>query len=205
MPPMFDMKSRIRTLLRPMLQKLVEVGVTPAQLDWTALGLSALVGALIAVMPAVLPDTTQPLLILPLVLMLRATLETLADMLADAIRPRTARDTLLSEIGAAGGDLLLYLPLALIPGVPGALVVVLVALGLCTEIAGLAALRIGASRRWEGPMGRTDRAIVFGLVGLILALDRTAAGWLGWLLIPASAMALATIINRMRQALRERS
>lgn len=203
MPPLFDIKSRIRTQLRPMLEKLVEVGVTPAQLDWTALGLSAFVGALIAVLPAVLPHTTQPLLILPLVLLLRATLDTLADRLADVSRPRTARDTLLSEIGAAGGDLLLYLPLALIPGVPGALVVILVVLGLCTEIAGLAALRIGASRRREGPMARTDRAIVFGLIGLILALDGTAAAWLGWLLVPAAAMALATIINRMRQALRE--
>ena len=52
-------------------------------------------------------------------------------------------------------------------------------------------------------MGRPDRAIVFGLIGLILALDSTAAGWLGWLLIPASAMALATIVNRIRAALGE--
>lgn len=204
MPPRFDIKSRIRTQLRPMAEKLVEGGVSPAQLDWTTLGLSAVVGALIAVLPAVLPDTRQPLLILPLALLLRTALDTLADMLADANNPRTARDTLFSEIGAAVRDPLLYLPLALIPGVPGPLVVILVVLGLCTEVAGLAALRIGASRRPEGPMAKTDRAIVFGLIGLILALDGSAAAWLGWLLVPASAMALATIANRVRAALRER-
>ena len=203
MPPKFDIKSRIRTQLRPMVEKLSERGVTPAQLDWTTLILSALVGTLIAMLPAVLPQTTQPLLILPVALLLRLGLDALADMLAEEHSPRTPHGTLLSEVSAVACDLLLYLPLALIPSVPSALVVVLVVLGLCTEIAGLAALRIGASRPREGPMGKPDRAIVFGLIGLILALDSTAAGWLGWLLIPASAMALATIANRMRAGLGE--
>ena len=203
MPPMFDIKSRIRTQLRPMVAKLRERGVTPTQLDWTTLGLCALVGALIAVLPAVLPHTTQPLLILPAALLLRLGLDALADLLAEEHSPRTPRDTLLSEVIAAGCDLLLYLPLALLPGIPSALVVILVVLGLCTEVTGLAALRIGASRRRDGPMGKPDRAIVFGLIGLILALDSTASSWLGWLLLPASAMALATIVNRMRAALGE--
>lgn len=89
---------------------------------------------------------------------------------------------------------------------PRPMVVTLVALGLCAEVARLAALGIGASRRQDGPMGKSDRAIVFGLIGLIgliLALDNTAAPWLPWLLIPASVMALATIGNRMRTALHE--
>ncbi len=95
MPPMFDIKSRIRTQLRPMVERLRERGVTPAQLDWTTLGLSALVGALIAVLPAVLPHTTQPLLILPVALLLRLGLDALADMLAEEHSPRTPRDILL--------------------------------------------------------------------------------------------------------------
>lgn len=203
MPTLFDIRSRIKTQLQPLVGKLVALGATPAQLTWANLGLSAVVGALIAALPAVLPHTTQPLMLLPLALLVRVVLDALADMLAEEHSPRAPRDILLSEVSAAGCDLLLYLPLALIPGVPGALVVILVGLGLCTELAGLAALRIGASRRRDGPMGKTDRAIVFGLIGLILALDSTAAAWLGWLLLPASAMALATIVNRLRQALTE--
>ena len=142
-------------------------------------------------------------MLLPAALLLRLTLDAIADMLIEDQTARPPQDLLLKETGAAVCDLLLYLPLALIPGVPGGLVVTLVALGLCTEVTGLAALGIGASRRRDGPMGKPDRAILFGLIGLILALDSTAAPWLPWLLIPASVMALATIGNRMRAALQE--
>lgn len=202
MPPLLNIQSRVRSQLRPIVQRLAAHDITPAQLGWAALGLSALVGAIIAVLPAILPQTTGPLLILPAALLLRLALDAMAEMLADELAPRPPRERLLKETGEVICDLLLYLPLALIPGVPGGMVVTLVALGLCTEVAGLAALSIGASRRRDGPMGKPDRAIVFGLIGLILALDNTAAPWLPWLLIPASLMALATIGNRIRAALR---
>jgi len=145
-------------------------------------------------------------MLLPAALLLRLALDAIADMLCETQASRPPEDLLLKETGSAVCDLLLYLPLALIPGVPSGLVVTLAALGLCTEVTGLAALSIGASRRRDGPMGNSDRALTFGLIGMIgmiLALDSTAAPWLPWLLIPASMMALATIGNRMRAALKE--
>ncbi|MGB5833612.1 MAG: hypothetical protein WBG92_16685 [Thiohalocapsa sp.] len=203
MPPLFDIKAQARSQLRPMVEKLARRGVTPVQLSWTVLGLSAFVGTLIGLLPSVLPQSNRLLLVLPAALLLRLGLEAAADMLADDYSPRTRRGQLLRDVGDALGDVMLLLPLALIPGVPAALVVTLVALGLCTEVAGLAGLGIGASRRRDGPMNRTDRTIVFGLAGLILALDTGSGPWLPWLLLPASLMALITIGNRIRGALAE--
>jgi CDP-diacylglycerol--glycerol-3-phosphate 3-phosphatidyltransferase len=203
MPAPLDIESRIRSRLRPLVQRLAARGVTAARVLWATLGLCAVVGALIAVLPEILPRTTGPLMLLPAALLLRLALDAMADMLLEEQTSPPPQDWLLKETGAAVCDLLLYLPLALIPGVPGGLVVTLVALGLCTEVTGLAALGIGASRRRDGPMGKSDRAMLFGLIGIILALDGSAAPWLPWLLLPASLMALVTIGNRMRAALQE--
>ena len=39
--------------------------------------------------------------------------------------------------------------------------------------------RIGASRRYEGPMGKSDRAFVFGALGLALGLGFSTGAWVG--------------------------
>jgi CDP-diacylglycerol--glycerol-3-phosphate 3-phosphatidyltransferase len=203
----FDPRSLIRAQttaqLRPWAERLATRGVSPGQLDWAGLGLSALAGGLIAAKAAVAPSAAGLLMVLPAALLLRQALEVVSDLMAAERRPRSRRSALLREVLEALADCVLYLPLALLPGVPGALVVLLVVLGLCTEVAGLAALGIGAGRRRDGPMARSDRAIVLGLAGLILALDPGAAPWLPWLLLPAAGLALATIASRLRAALAE--
>ncbi|MCF7984829.1 MAG: hypothetical protein K9L70_10535 [Thiohalocapsa sp.] len=202
MPPLPDLKRRAREMLRPLQDKLVARGAAPVQLTYAAVGLSTAVGAMIVVIPGILPGTHAWLVLLPAALAARVLLGILRDMLAAEQASQTPNSLLLREIGDALSDILLYLPLALYPGMPAGLIVGFVALGLCTEIAGLAALQIGAGRRREGPMAMNDRAIVFGIVGLIVAMDPSAVRWLPWLLVPASALALTTIASRMRAALR---
>ncbi|HMB55022.1 MAG TPA: hypothetical protein VKU40_17020, partial [Thermoanaerobaculia bacterium] len=45
-------------------------------------------------------------------------------------------------------------------------------------MAGVCAIQVGASRRYDGPMGKSDRAVAFGAAALLLALVDPAAGWL---------------------------
>jgi CDP-diacylglycerol--glycerol-3-phosphate 3-phosphatidyltransferase len=201
MPKMPDFRRRAREALRPLRDKLVQRGTTPIQLSYASLGLSAAVGALLALAAGIPPQAQELLLLLPIALGLRTVIAALRDTL-DAAPGDAARDLLLREVGDPLSEVLLYLPLALYPGLPAGLIIVVLVLGICTEIAGLAAAQVGAGRRHEGPMAMTDRAIVFGIIGLILAFDASAAAWLPWLLVPASALALATIANRMRAALR---
>lgn len=203
MASVYDLKPRLQAMLRPMVQRLAAQGIRPQQLSYAALALAAITGALIAVLPEILPHSSRPLLILPAALALRIALSLMEEMLAGEQAMPAAEAMLSREIVDAVSDVLLYLPLALYPGVPGSLVVTLVALGLCSEVAGLATIGIGAGRRGEGPMAKNDRAIVFALMGLILALDSDNAVWLPWLLLPASAMAIATIVNRIRAAVRQ--
>jgi len=62
---------------------------------------------------------------------------------------------------------------------------------------------IGASRRYDGPMGKSDRAFVLGALGLWIGLGGALPDWLQWL-FPILCAAIAwTIVRRVRNGLRE--
>ena len=65
------------------------------------------------------------------------------------------------------------------------------------------AVQIGASRRYEGPMGKSDRAFAFGVIGILLGIGiKTELLYQIGQLIILSGLVL-TIVNRIRKALRE--
>ena len=100
-------------------------------------------------------------------------------------------------------DAALYLAFAFIPGVDPALVVIIVLFGVIVEMAGVLGVQIGASRRYDGPFGKSDRAVFFGALAVILAAGVEPGWWTSAVLALAAALALATIVNRARSALKE--
>jgi CDP-diacylglycerol--glycerol-3-phosphate 3-phosphatidyltransferase len=52
-------------------------------------------------------------------------------------------------------------------------------------------------------MGKSDRALVFGALGLWFGLGLPFPLWTQWILVAAAVLLLVTIDNRMRAGLRE--
>jgi CDP-diacylglycerol---glycerol-3-phosphate 3-phosphatidyltransferase len=52
-------------------------------------------------------------------------------------------------------------------------------------------------------MGKSDRALVFGLVGLLLALGVPGGRWIDALVWVLAGLCVLTVLNRARHALRE--
>lgn len=197
MAPLERLKPRLHTWLQPLAAAAAQRGLTPNRLGLAGLALAAAGGAAVAAFPAARPA----LLLLVAIVLVRLTLDLLDGLLAREHGMTSESGTLLNEVGEALAAVFLYLPLALHPGIAGWLIVLLVALGLCAELAGLAALTIGAPRRVDGPFGKRDRALLFAVLALILAVDGSAAGWLPWLLVPALLLTAVTLVNRLRGAL----
>jgi CDP-diacylglycerol--glycerol-3-phosphate 3-phosphatidyltransferase len=190
------LKQRIRTWMGPAVDAAKARGVTPNQLSAVNLAVAAGIGLLLALFPG----AQLPLLLLAPAVLARLGLDLLDGILARELHQASPLGTLLNDAAEALGSVLLYLPVALHPGVAGWLVVLVVALGLCAEIIGLSAVQIDGTRRADGPFGKRDRALLFALIGAILALDGDAAPWLPWLLLPALILTLVTITNRIRLA-----
>jgi CDP-diacylglycerol---glycerol-3-phosphate 3-phosphatidyltransferase len=68
---------------------------------------------------------------------------------------------------------------------------------------GVIGVEIGASRRHDGPMGKSDRAFVFGALGLLLGLKLPIVPVVHYVLWFVLALLLLTIVNRARKALAE--
>src|SRR5258705_13378656 len=65
-----------------------------------------------------------------------------------------------------------------------------------SEFAGALGPMIRSSRHYEGPMGKSDRAVVFGALGLWLGLGGAAPGWLGGVMAPVAGPLGVTIGHR---------
>lgn len=199
MPSIYDLKPRFQNLLRPMVSRLAAKGVSANQVTLAALGLSLATGLLIALTSG----WQGALLLVPVVLFVRMALNAIDGMLAREHNMQTPLGAILNELGDVLADAALYLPFAQIPGIQAALVVVFVVLAIVSEMTGVVAVQIGARRRYDGPLGKSDRAFLLGLVGLLLGLGLDIHLFVNMALAGAVMLLMVTIRNRAQNALRE--
>ena len=199
MATIYDLKPAFQNLLRPQVTRLAAAGITANQVTLAALALSLLTAAGLAAWPA----SRVMLLLVPLVLFLRMALNAIDGMLAREHDMKTPLGAVLNELGDVISDAALYGAFALVPGLSPLLVVLAVLLALISEMTGVIGVQIGASRRYDGPMGKSDRAFVFGALALAGGLGIPLAGWSDWLLGLVCGLLVLTILNRVRAALAE--
>ncbi|MGB5063754.1 MAG: CDP-alcohol phosphatidyltransferase family protein [Candidatus Competibacter sp.] len=195
---LYSLKPGFQKLLRPAARWLHDHGVSANQITVAALLLSLATGGVLCGW-----STPAVWLLIPPVLLLRMALNALDGMLARDFQQPTPLGAILNELGDVLADIALYLPLALVPGAPVALVVVFVLLALLSEFSGVVAVLIGAGRRYDGPLGKSDRALLFGGIAVLLGLGLSPGFWLTLMLWAASALLAMTCFNRLRAALRE--
>lgn len=201
MATIYDLKPAFQRLLRGPSDALARAGVTANQITLLALLLSIGTGLSLYLFPL----EPWALALVPAVLFLRMALNAIDGMLAREHDMKTRLGAVLNELGDVISDAALYLPFAVIPGVPGRWVVLVVVVGILTEMAGVVSVQIGGSRRYDGPFGKSDRAFLFGLIALLLATGVGTGPWLDALLPAACALGVLTIVKRIRGALREGS
>lgn len=199
MPTLYDIKPRFQALLRPLVRRLAGAGVTANQITLLAAGMSVLVGAGVAWRP----DTVLLWLLIPATLFVRMALNAIDGMLAREHAMKSPLGAMLNEIGDVVADAALYLPFALLPFLSPALVAGVVILAGVSEMTGVVAVQIGASRRYDGPLGKSDRALLFGLLALLAGLGVSLQTWGNVVLGAAFVLLMLTILNRGRQALAE--
>jgi len=199
LPSIYDLKPAFQGLLRPIVRGLAKSGVSANQVTTAAMALSIAAGAVIAL----LPGQPEWLLLLPVVLFLRMALNAIDGMLAREHNQKSSLGAVLNELGDVVSDAALYLPLALVPGFSPALIVLIVLLATLSEMTGVVTQTLGASRRYDGPMGKSDRAFAFGLLALLLGLGVPPNPWLDYVLVLIGALLVLTIVRRARRALAE--
>jgi len=193
----YDLKPKFQQLLRPITTWLANEGITANQVTYSAMLLSLAAGILIYVTDA----SMLSLLLLPVVLFIRMALNAIDGMLAREHNMKTVKGAMLNEMTDVMSDIAIYLPLAVAQNVSPVLLVSFVIIGLLTEMAGVVAQAINNDRRYDGPMGKSDRAFVMGLLAILLAFDLISASWVIVYLALVTLFALITLYNRMSKGI----
>lgn len=197
MVSVYDLKPKFQNLLRPLCQALAGFGITANQVTVAAAAISIALGCTIVATGA----ASWTLFLLPPVLFLRMALNAIDGMLAREFGQKSRLGAVLNELGDVISDVALYLPFAVIPGIAPALVGLLVAVAVMTEMAGVVAIQIGSARRYDGPFGKSDRAVSFGALALLLGVGVKPGLWTTIVLALGIAAGLLTIVKRSRAAL----
>lgn len=194
---LYAFKPRFQALLRPLVRGLHALGVTANQVTIAAGVGSVVLGAALALGAT----TAQPevFLLLPIWLLLRMALNAIDGLLAREFGQASTLGAYLNELCDVTADAALYLPFGLLGENHWAPAIVVVFLANLSEMASVLAITSGRGRRNDGPLGKSDRALVFGVAGLLVGSGVAPDPWLTWVLAAVAVLLLLTTVNRVRR------
>ncbi|MEB3317942.1 MAG: CDP-alcohol phosphatidyltransferase family protein [Cyanobacteriota bacterium] len=197
MSSLYELKPRFQQFLQPLVPRLQQWGISANRLTCIAIGLSLLGGGvtlLASSQPAWLP-------LIPAVLVVRMALNALDGMVARQLQQATQAGAVLNEVGDVVSDLALYLPwMAFQPAPwPSQLAVLgFAVLAVLSEFCGVLAQALVGERRYDGPMGKSDRALLVGLLALTLFFMPRAVTAIPWVFGVACLLLVQSCFHRLR-------
>lgn len=196
---LYALKPRFQAMLRPGVITLARRGITANQV--TAV---ACIGSVLLGIALWLTGGWRPLFVLvPLWLLARMALNAVDGMLAREHDQKSRLGGYLNELSDVVSDAAVILPFALVAPFDLLWIGIVIFLAALSEYAGVMGPLVGASRRYDGPLGKSDRALVFGALGLWIGLGLPLPAWLFWLLPLVAALLVLTTINRVQKGLTE--
>jgi CDP-diacylglycerol---glycerol-3-phosphate 3-phosphatidyltransferase len=191
----YELKPAFQSLLRPVVKRLAAAGITANQVTSLAMLLSIALGAILFARGA---DHPALFLALPAWMFLRMALNAVDGMLAREFGQQSRLGAYLNELSDVVSDAALYLPFVLVPPFGWGSVGAVIFLSAVSEMAGALGPMVGAPRQYAGPIGKSDRAFLFGALGLWIGVAGALPEWAFWLM-PLAALGIAVnIINRVR-------
>ena len=194
----YELKPKFQNLLRPLVRRLYSAGVTANQVTLAACVLSVLLGALLVKFV----DVSTLFFLLPIWMFLRMALNAIDGMLAREFNQKTPLGGYLNEATDVISDTALYLPFAFVAPFGWGVIALVIFLAFMSEFLGVLGQVHGSGRRYDGPMGKSDRAFVFGLFGTIYAVFGWLPSWFSLALYAVAFLLAFTCINRVRMGLK---
>ena len=159
----YKIKPAFQKLLTPILQALHKGGITANQITLSSLILSLIIGVLFWFAT----DYRIFFLALPIGLFIRMALNALDGMMARTYNQQSKKGEILNELGDVVSDLFIFFPLLRFETEHLYWVALFICLSVVNEFAGILGKAVSGDRRYDGPMGKSDRAFVMGIYGLL--------------------------------------
>lgn len=198
MASVYDLKPKFQNLLRPYMTWLVKRGVTANQVTITAMLLSLAGG--VAILFSI--QERALLLSIPLVLFFRMALNAIDGMIAREYNQQSTEGAVLNEVGDVLSDLFLYAPLVItLPHNHLAYMVFagFLILSVFNEFCGVLCQALTGKRAYNGPMGKSDRALIIGIYCLVIIFKYEWAAWGSVMFNVIDLLLILSCINRLQE------
>ncbi|MEP0007234.1 MAG: CDP-alcohol phosphatidyltransferase family protein [Balneola sp.] len=193
----YKIKPKFQQLLKPVLVLLNKYSITANQITISAIFLSLLIGLSFWFSS----DFQLLYLIVPFGLLIRMALNALDGMMARTYNQQSKLGEVLNEVGDVISDLFIYFPLLKIFSQDLYLVALFLVLTVLNEFSGLIGKIISQERRYDGPMGKSDRAFVISIVAILLFFDINIFEYSTWIFIVLNSLIAISTYKRLSNSL----
>ncbi|HWB27403.1 MAG TPA: CDP-alcohol phosphatidyltransferase family protein [Chitinophagaceae bacterium] len=193
----YTIKPKFQQLLKPLLTGLHKQGVTANQITVSSIILSAVIGAGFWFAG----NLTILFLCLPVGLLIRMALNALDGMMAKTYNQQSKKGEVLNEAGDIISDIFIYFPLLKYEHNSLYLIVLFLCLGIVNEFAGLLGKVVSRQRRYDGPMGKSDRAFVISIYGILCFFNVPFHGYTNYIFGVINVLLLLSTFIRIKKSL----
>lgn len=195
----YEIKPKFQQLLMPIVDWMRKIGMTPNQVTILALVLSILTGIILSIFH----DNKWIFILMPIVMFVRMALNAIDGVMAKKYQMKSHLGLLLNELGDVISDLFLFIPFVFIAEDYGIGIMLFISLSIISEMAGVTVRVIGSSRRYDGPMGKSDRAFIVGFISFLIFVHLNIIPYLHFVFYVCSILMLINIYNRITNGLKE--
>ena len=194
----YKLKPKFQKLLQPLLLLLKRIGVSPNHITVFTIFFSLLIGYILFL--AI--DNSFWFIVVALGLLIRMMLNALDGMMANQFNLQSKLGEILNEIGDVISDIAIYFPFLYFEAIKSEYVILFIFLSIINEFCGVLAKLISGSRRYDGPMGKSDRAFLVGIICIVLFFTDSILIYLDYVLIIAIFLILISSYFRITKALK---
>ena len=194
----YKIKPAFQKLLTPLLRMLKRLGVTPNSLTVLAILLSLVLGYLFSQAES----HNIYFLYVTLGLLVRMMLNALDGMMARIYEMQSRTGEVLNEVGDVVSDVAIFFPLLFLEDLDFRLAFFFIILSVVNEFCGIIGKVMGGERRYDGPMGKSDRATFVGFICLLFYFGVDIAEYLNYIFAVAVGLVSLSSIIRLKHSVK---
>lgn len=194
----YKLKPKFQKLLQPLLLLFKKIGVSPNHITVFTIFFSLLIGYILFLGIY----NSFWFIVVALGLLIRMMLNALDGMMANQFNLQSKLGEILNEIGDVISDIAIFFPFLYFEAIKSEYVILFIFLSIINEFCGVLAKLISGSRRYDGPMGKSDRAFLVGIICIVLFFTDSILIYLDYVFIIAIFLILISSYFRITKALK---
>ena len=194
----YKIKPKFQQLLMPLLKLLRRLGISPNSITI----FSILLSFVISYFFWKATDNSSYFLIVAFGLLLRMMLNALDGMMARIYNLQSKLGEVLNEVGDIVSDVAIYFPLIIFESLRIEIAIIFILLSIINEFCGLMAKLISGERRYDGPMGKSDRAFLIGIICIVYYFTNGLDPYMNYIIGGSSIMIILSSYIRLIKSIK---